>query len=134
MHFFVLLEAKNFCFVTKKLFKIFLYLCIYFVLKKRNWFYKTFITQEWLVVETCPTPRLTCFLMLYRLVYNICSHIISIHRSFQLTNFGLPEVPNIYMNKKPVRVCVAQWQLNKNNFVILLILTHVCEWWNSERL
>ena len=29
--FFVLLEAKNFCFVTKKLFKIFLYLCIYFV-------------------------------------------------------------------------------------------------------
>ena len=37
-------------------------------------FTKTFITQEWLVVESCPTPRWIAFLMLYRLVYNICSH------------------------------------------------------------
>ena len=31
-------------------------------------FRKTFITQEWLVVESCPTPRCVAFLMLYRLV------------------------------------------------------------------
>ena len=37
-------------------------------------FTKTFITQEWLVVESCPTPRWIAFLMLYRLVYNIRSH------------------------------------------------------------
>ena len=37
-------------------------------------FTKTFITQEWLVVESCPTPRWITFLMLYRLVYNIRSH------------------------------------------------------------
>ena len=37
-------------------------------------FTKTFITQEWLVVESCPTSRWITFLMLYRLVYNIRSH------------------------------------------------------------
>ena len=37
-------------------------------------FTKTFITQEWLVVENCPTPRWIAFLMLYRLVYNIRCH------------------------------------------------------------
>ena len=44
-------------------------------------FAKNFITQELLVIESCPTPRWTIFLMLYRLVYNMLS--------FQLTNFGL---------------------------------------------
>ena len=37
-------------------------------------FTKTFITQEWLVVESCPTPRWIAFLMLYRLVYNTHFH------------------------------------------------------------
>ena len=37
-------------------------------------FTKTFITQEWLIVESCPTPHWIAFLMLYRLVYNIRSH------------------------------------------------------------
>ena len=37
-------------------------------------FTKTFITQEWLVAESCPTPHWIGFLMLYRLVYNIRSH------------------------------------------------------------
>ena len=37
-------------------------------------FTKTFKTQEWLVVESCPTPRWITFLMLYQLVYNIRSH------------------------------------------------------------
>ena len=35
---------------------------------------KTTITQKWLVVESCPTPRWIAFLMLYRLVYNVASH------------------------------------------------------------
>ena len=37
-------------------------------------FRKTFITQEWLVVESCATPRWISFLMLYRLVCNSHSH------------------------------------------------------------
>ena len=35
---------------------------------------KTAITQEWLVVESCPPSRWIAFLILYRLVYNISSH------------------------------------------------------------
>ena len=38
-------------------------------------FTKTFITQEWLFVESCPTPRWITFLMLYRLVYDIRSQL-----------------------------------------------------------
>ena len=37
-------------------------------------FTKTFINQEWLVVESGPTPCWIAFLMLYRLVFNIRSH------------------------------------------------------------
>ena len=37
-------------------------------------FTKTLITQERLVVESCPIPRWIAFLMLCRLVYNVCSH------------------------------------------------------------
>ena len=37
-------------------------------------FTKTFITQEWLVVDSCPSPWWMASLMLYRLVYNIRSH------------------------------------------------------------
>ena len=37
-------------------------------------FTKTSLTQEWLVVESWPTPRWIAFLMLYRLVYNIRSN------------------------------------------------------------
>ena len=35
---------------------------------------KTSITQEWLVVENCPTLLWIVFLMLYQLVYNTSSH------------------------------------------------------------
>ena len=35
------------------------------------------------VLESCPTPHPTAFLMLYRLVYNLCSHFN------ELINFGL---------------------------------------------
>ena len=37
-------------------------------------FTKTFLTQEWWVVESYPTPCWIAFLMFYRLVYNIRSH------------------------------------------------------------
>ena len=68
------LEAKNPCFVTKNCWKS-SYICV-FILPKSSAidFTKTFLTQEWLVVESCPTPRWITFLMLCRLVYNICSH------------------------------------------------------------
>ena len=35
---------------------------------------KVSITQELLVVESCPTSHLIALLMLYRLIYNIRSH------------------------------------------------------------
>ena len=45
-------------------------------------FRKTFITQEWSVVENSPTP---CWIaMLYRLVYNICSHFNELGLNFLL--------------------------------------------------
>ena len=37
-------------------------------------FTKTLITKERLVAESCPTTCWIAFLMLYRLVYNICPH------------------------------------------------------------
>ena len=37
-------------------------------------FTKTFITQEWLVVESCPAHCWIAFLMLYQLVHNIRSY------------------------------------------------------------
>ena len=49
-------------------------------------FTKTLLTQEWLVVERCPTPRWIAFLMLYRLVHNI--RLISM-------NYFWPEVPTV---------------------------------------
>ena len=53
-----------------------------FILSKKpqNWFHETFITQEWLVVESCLTPWWITYLMLYPLL---------IYPSFQLTNLGL---------------------------------------------
>ena len=64
LYFLYFLEAKNLL--------IFVYL---FCPKNGSIdFTKAFITQEWLVVESCPTPRWIAFLMLYRLVYNIRSH------------------------------------------------------------
>ena len=69
------LEAKNPYILWQKIVEnllIFLYL---FCQKNgATDFTKTFITQEWMVVESCPTPRWIAFLMLYRLMYNIRSH------------------------------------------------------------
>ena len=69
------LEAKNPCFVTKNCSK-FSYICVIYFVQKNSTidFTKTFITQEWLVVESWPTLRWIAFLMLCLLVYNISSH------------------------------------------------------------
>ena len=60
--------------VGQKFIKFFLYFCIYFVEKYSTIsFRKTLITQEWLLLQSYPTPRWIAFLMLYWLVYNINS-------------------------------------------------------------
>ena len=51
-----------------------IFVCLFYPKNGAIDFTKTFITQEWLVVESCLTPRWITFLMLYRLVYNIRSH------------------------------------------------------------
>ena len=68
------LEAKNPFFATKNLWKS-SHICV-FILSKNGAidFTNTFITQEWLVAESCPTPHWIIFLMLYRSVCNIRSH------------------------------------------------------------
>ena len=67
------LEANNSYFVMKNCWKL---IFVYLFCQKNGAidFTKTLITQEQLVVESCPTPRWMAFLMLYRLVYNICSN------------------------------------------------------------
>ena len=69
------LEAKNPCFEMKNCSKS-SYMCVFISPKKNSTidFTKTFITKEWLVVESCPTPCWIALLMLYRLVYNMRSH------------------------------------------------------------
>ena len=74
--FLYIFETKNPCFVTRNCSK-FSYICVFILSKKQCiWFYKNL--QEWLVVESCPSLRWMAFVMLYRLVYNICSHFIEL--------------------------------------------------------
>ena len=74
LFFLYILEAKNPCFLRKKCSKSsYIYV---FILWKNSAidFTKTFITQEKLVVESCPTPCWIAFLMFYQLVTNMRSH------------------------------------------------------------
>ena len=70
-------------------------------------FTKTFITQEWLVVKSCPTPPWIAFLMLYRSVYNIRSHVNdlilawSAYKNPEIRNTPLWVLPKIW---RPERV------------------------------
>ena len=82
-YFIVLFGGKKSLFCEKKLLKIFLYLCIYLCRKNSAIdFTKTFITQEWLVAESCPTPRLNR-------IFNALWIGVQYTLSFQWTNFGL---------------------------------------------
>ena len=80
MYFFYFLEAKK-PFLWRKSVQN-LFICVYLFCPKNSRFdfRKTFKTQEYLFVESCPTPRWITFLNLYRLVLNI---------SYQWINFGL---------------------------------------------
>ena len=68
------LDAKNPCFVMKNYPKS-CYICV-FILSKSSTIdsKRASITQERLVVESCPTPRWIAFLILYGLVYNLRSY------------------------------------------------------------
>ena len=85
---------------------------------------KTFINQEWLVVESCPTPRWTAFfinalsrtfLVLCRLVCNICSHfnvIILVCACFQknfLRLISFPEICLLVLNSILTCFCIKGW-------------------------
>ena len=59
-------------------------------------FTKTFITQEWLLVESCPTRYWITFSMLSRLVYDMLS--------FQWINFGLKCLFELQQSTKRVIV------------------------------
>ena len=59
-------------------------------------FTKTFITQEWLVAESCPTPHWIAFLMLYRLVYNIRSHFNELILAWSVTQVKMHSGVNFY--------------------------------------
>ena len=71
-------------------------------------FTKTFITQEWLVVESCPTPLWIAFLMLYRLVYNIRSHfnelILAWSAYLTICVFSVPFILNA---KSPILLLIS---------------------------
>ena len=61
----------------RKIFQCFF--CVFFLSKKQQTVStKTSITQEWLVVESCPTPCWVTSLIFCRLVYNISSHLVCI--------------------------------------------------------
>ena len=68
------LEAKNLYLWWKTVENVLIF--VYLLCRKNGSidFTTTFITQEWLVVESCPTPRWIAVLMLYWLMYNIRSY------------------------------------------------------------
>ena len=105
MYFFVLLEAKSTCFVTKNCSKSYIFA---FILSKKqsNWLQKNFHKSEITCSRRLPDPSLNrifsinvlspffflFFLVRYRLVYNICSHfnvIILACAYFQKNFLGL---------------------------------------------
>ena len=107
-------------FCDKKLFKI-LYLWIFFCLENStidSW--KTSITQEWLVLESCPIPRWIAFLVLCQLVYNLRSHfnkiILAWSAYFQKNLLWLISFPEILV------------------LVLYLILTCFCKGYTSKLL
>ena len=65
------LEAKNPYFVTKNCWKS----CVFILSKKQlNWFHKNLHNSGMVGRRKLHDPSLNRILMLYRLVYNICSH------------------------------------------------------------
>ena len=94
-------------------------------------FTKTFITQEWLTVESCPTPRWITFLMLYLLVCNIRSYfnyLISAWSAYQYDQVG-PGTPKFLsgtrdqgLRKKTLINNLAAWKIEWCNESIDILL------------
>ena len=59
----------------QKLFQNLIFVFSFYPKSRRTGSRKTSITQELLVIETCPTPCWVPFLIFCRLVYNILSHL-----------------------------------------------------------
>ena len=60
-------------------------------------FTKTFITQEWLVIESCPTSHWIAFLMLYRLMYAL---ILAWSAFREINNVDCPNMDTHLLSKK----------------------------------
>ena len=85
-------------------------------------FTKTFITRERLYVKSFPIPRWIAFLMLYPLVYNICTHFNELILAWSAYLYWLIfywkshfTMADTYFNKT-VRLC--------NNHIVRLAIWH----------
>ena len=74
-YFLYFLGVKNPCFVRKIVENLLIFLHLFCPKNCKIGFAKVFITPEWLVLESFPTPHWIALLMLYRLVYKIRSHL-----------------------------------------------------------
>ena len=63
---------------------------------------KNSITQKWLVIESCPTPRWVTFLIFGRLVYHI-------NLSFEWLDFGLKYLITVTPNGQPPEFQASVW-------------------------
>ena len=59
----------------QKIFQNLIYMFSLYPKNSRTGSRKNTLTQEWLVVESCPTPYWVMFLIICRLVYDISSHL-----------------------------------------------------------
>ena len=75
LYFLYFLDAKNRYFGTKNCLNLLIFLNLFCPKNSTTDSRKTFIIQGWLVVESYPTHYWIAFLMVYRLVCNIHSHL-----------------------------------------------------------
>ena len=85
-------------FCDKELFSLLIFAYLFCPKNNTTYSRKTSITQEWLVVEICLTPRWIVILMLYWLMYNIRSHFFNeliLTWSTKSSHFVALNVPDI---------------------------------------
>ena len=76
---------------------------------------KSSVTQERLVVESCPIPRWIAFLMLYCLVYNLRSYEL-----LQWTTFGLKCLLLFQIFQTYIWFYFGDWKLIPDSFTVLI--------------
>ena len=108
------LEAINLVLRRKNFQNLLIFVYLFFPKNSTIDSRKSSITQEWLVVESCPSPHWIAFLMLYRLVSN--KYPLSI-------NYFWPEVPNYLMQNQMVEI------LRKSFLKVLVKYTLKIEVW-----